>query len=157
VGLDAALGARLHELPGILATLDAAEFDQLCGYLEAATLSEDEALWPSTVNAEERRSLAFIVEGSVEVMKETDFPGKHVVLAVLHPGAVVGEVCSFGDNCHALTAVAVTAATLAVLSLDNLDLLCEKNPQLGVKIMKGLLGVAARRLDKSYQRLTSVF
>ena len=155
--IDAELGELLRSLPGILSTLDQGELGELSQYLEEVTLSAGEELWRDGLNECEHRSLAFVAEGSLEVMKETDFPGKHIVLAVLHPGAVAGEVCAFGDNCRAVKAVSVGQSRLAVLTLDALNALSDKNPALGVKLLKGFLGVAAKRLDQSYQRLTSVF
>jgi CRP-like cAMP-binding protein len=153
----AELGELLRSLPGVLSALDRGEMEELSQQLEEVTLATGEKLWRESDPESEGRFLAFVLEGELEVMKETDFPGKHIVLAVLHPGAVAGEVYAFGGNCRALTAIAASDCRLAVLPLAALDELSNNKPALGVKLLKGFLGVTAKRLDQSYQRLISVF
>lgn len=149
-----ALAEQLSRLPGVLSGFGPEELTCLAAVMTEVALAPDERV---SQREGEPRVIAFLLEGSLEVMKETDFEGKHVVLALMEPGAVVGEVCAFSGNCQALCAVSVGASRLAVLSLEALDRLTEQSPGLSAKLYKGLLEVAARRLDSSYARLVSVF
>ncbi len=51
--------------------------------------------------------LAFIVSGRLEISKQTEFPGKNVVIGVYSRGTVMGELCLLDNHPRAVTAVAL--------------------------------------------------
>ncbi|NIO17240.1 MAG: cyclic nucleotide-binding domain-containing protein [Deltaproteobacteria bacterium] len=101
--------------------------------------------------------LAFIVSGRLEISKQTEFPGKNVVIGVYSRGTVMGELCLLDNHPRAVTAVALEDSTLVTLSRDNFNLMLEAFPESGVKFLKGLLLAVSIRLRKSYDRLASIF
>jgi CRP/FNR family cyclic AMP-dependent transcriptional regulator len=101
--------------------------------------------------------LAFIVSGRLEITKQTEFPGKHVVIGVYSRGTVLGELCLLDDHPRAVTAVALEDSMLVTLSRQNFNLMLEAYPESGVKFLKGLLLAVSIRLRKSYERLAAIF
>lgn len=101
--------------------------------------------------------VAFIIEGKVDVKKETEFEGKQVIVGVYGKGAIVGELCLLDGSPRAVTAVALTDTDLLLLTRANLERLLELHPQLGIKLLKGMLLAVSIRLRKSFDRLASIF
>ncbi|NIS73824.1 MAG: cyclic nucleotide-binding domain-containing protein [Deltaproteobacteria bacterium] len=101
--------------------------------------------------------VAFIISGRLEITKETEFPGKHVVIGVYSSGSVMGELCLLDNHPRAVTAVALEDTTLVTLSRENFNLMLEAFPESGVKFLKGMLLAVSIRLRKSYDRLAAIF
>jgi len=100
---------------------------------------------------------AFIVEGRVEVKKETEFPGKQVVVGVYSAGTIVGELCVVDQRPRAVTAVALEDTAILTLSCSQLEKLLEQNPAVGIRLLKGILLAVSTRLRKSFERLAAIF
>jgi len=101
--------------------------------------------------------VAFIVSGSLEIKKETEFAGKQVILGVYSKGSIVGELCILDGQPRAVSAEALEDTTLVILSRENLDKLINEHPELGVKFLKGMLVTVSLRLRKSFDRLAAIF
>lgn len=103
--------------------------------------------------------MAFILRGSVEIKKETEFKGKNVVLSILHSGNFLGEmiICGDGKTHRTTTATALEDTQLAILSYTRVCNLISKHPELGFKFCKHILLEITRRLMASNERLTAVF
>ncbi len=100
---------------------------------------------------------AFVVEGRIEVKKETEFKGKHVIVGIYGEGSVVGELCLLSGEDRAVTATALTDAWLLELSRAKFDQLMEESPVVGGKLLKGMYFAVSRRLRKSFERLAAIF
>jgi CRP-like cAMP-binding protein len=101
--------------------------------------------------------VAFIIEGQVDIKKETEFEGKQVIVGVYGKGSIVGELGLLDGKPRAVTAVALTDTDLLLLTRQNLDRLLELYPELGIKLLKGMLLAVSIRLRKSFDRLASIF
>lgn len=101
--------------------------------------------------------VAFIISGKLEIRKETEFPGKQVVIGVFSKGSLMGELCIVNNQPRAVTAVALENSTLVAISRDNFEMLLRDFPDVGVKFLKGLLLAVSIRLRKSYDRLAAIF
>ena len=134
--------------------LEAADLPELSGYFTCATAGAGETLWREGDPGEFE---AFIVEGKVEVTKQTEFPGRQVVVGIYSPGAIIGELCIMEPRPRAVTAVAMEESSLLLLSRERFEQLLVANPVLGVKLLKGMLLAASIRLRKSFERLAAIF
>jgi CRP/FNR family transcriptional regulator, cyclic AMP receptor protein len=123
-------------------------------YFTCASVRAGETLWSEGDPGEFE---AFIIEGKVEVSKETEFPGHKVVVGVYSPGAVIGELCMIEQQPRGVTAVALEDTSLLLLSRERFELLLEHNPSLGIKLIKGMLLAVSIRLRKSFERLAAIF
>jgi CRP-like cAMP-binding protein len=90
------------------------------------------------------------------VQNKTGFGEKMQVVALLDPGAPVGEKGLLGPRPRGATLVAVKDSKLLTLSGDAFDILADKSPVLAIKLLKFLLNRVSLRLEKSSERLTHV-
>lgn len=101
-------------------------------------------------------SVYFLVSGRLAVRKKTGFAEKMQVVALLDPGAPVGEGAVFSGQIHEATVVAIEKSRLLALAGTSLEILKERNPSLAWKIATRLFYVSHLRLRKTSDRLALV-
>jgi len=100
--------------------------------------------------------MAFVVEGRLAVKKETDFPGKHILVAILETGSLIGEISGLEKGKRAATVEVVEKCRLLRFSSDDFENLLQLHPYLGIKILKRILHVLGVRVKKADDRLAKV-
>jgi len=126
----------------------------LSDFLGCRQVPAGEVLWKQGDACE---YLAFIASGRVEVSKSTEFPGKNVIVGIYGAGSIVGELCLLKDQPRAVNVAALEATDLLILSKENFEQLMEQHPDVGARLLKGMLLTVSTRLDKAFERLTAVF
>ena len=126
----------------------------LLSYFQCNSIAKGEVLWEEGDSCE---FAAFIVSGRVEILKQTEFKGKHVVVGVYGKGAVVGALCILDGGKRAVTAKALDDVSVTAINKDNFEKLLNEEPELGVQLMKGMLVSFSSRLRKSFERLATFF
>jgi CRP-like cAMP-binding protein len=100
--------------------------------------------------------LYVLISGRIAVQKHTGFGDRKQVVALLDPGAPIGESGLLdGQSRGALLAVVEDSCLLA-LSRQSFVALTRVNPTLSVKVLKWVIGRLALRLKKSSERLAHV-
>ena len=99
----------------------------------------------------------FLENGRLAVLKETGFNHRTQVVALLEPGASVGEGGALGDSFRSATIMAIEESLLFFLSRATLVSLAEKDPQILIRLLKRLLYTTNLRLQKSSERTGSYF
>jgi len=130
------------------------ELKHLLPYLKGRQVAAGETLWQES---QAGNYLALILSGHLEAKKDTEFPGKQVVVAVFGPGAVVGELSFLDQSPRAVSVVALEDVSLAVIGRDEFRQLFEDHPAAGMKLYRTILLALASRLKKSYERLAAIF
>ena len=106
---------------------------------------------------DEADSLFFLVEGQLGVKKETGFGDKTQVIALLDPGAPVGERGVMGgDFRHGATVIAVQDSFLYSLSKEKYEQLAKEQISLAHQLIAWLLGRVSLRLEKTSERLAHI-
>lgn len=123
-------------------------------YLVCDEIKAGEILW---AEGDDSNDAAFVVEGKIEVKKETEFKGKHVIVGIYGEGSVVGELCLFSDCKRAVTATALTDSWLLKISGERFEALMQEHPAVGGKLLKGMFLAVSTRLRKSFERLAAIF
>lgn len=144
------LYACMKEEKGIFNFLSDEDLHDLSAFFEMKNIPAGETLWKL---ADSYDYIAFIVSGSVEIKKETEFEGKELVVGIYSKGAL----CILDESLRKVTAEALEDVTLAIITQKNLDKLIETNPELGAKLLKGMLLTVSIRLRKSFDRLAVFF
>ena len=94
--------------------------------------------------------LGFVVSGVLEVQKSTT-AGDRVTLARLTKGSSIGEMAIIDQSVRSATVVTKQAATLVTLTEKGFDLLAERQPALGILVIKKI----ARLLSLNMRRTSS--
>jgi CRP/FNR family transcriptional regulator, cyclic AMP receptor protein len=128
------------------------EIEVLVAYLELRSFPADTLLMKE---GEPGDFTGFLMKGRLEVKKETSFAGKFILLAMLDPGSVVGEV-ALADNHRAATVTALEDSQLLVLTRQRLTELTEREPQLGIKLLMRIIKVLGLRLQRADERLAKL-
>lgn len=103
--------------------------------------------------------MAFIIEGSLEIKKKTEFLNKHIVLSILGTGTFVGEIVLFEyeNPTRSATATALEKTELALLTKERFEALSQEQPAVCLRLLKSVLKEVALRLRAANERMASVF
>ncbi len=126
----------------------------LAPYFECRQAATDDVLWKEGDNAD---FAAFVMSGRIEEKKNTEFEGRQVVIGVYSQGAVIGEFALTDGLPRAATAACLEDAQLLLLRKENFNQLLVDHPELGIKLLQGVLLTLSIRLRKSFERLASIF
>jgi CRP-like cAMP-binding protein len=137
----------------VLASLSTVEYEELLSYLEEITTSRGECLYRPGDSAD---AVFFLKSGKVGVQTSTGFEDRQQVVALLDPGAAVGEKGLTAKGSREMTVVAIEDCVFYSLDREAFTKLEQTNPDLALKILKRLLGVSALRLRASSERLAHV-
>ncbi|MDY6847816.1 MAG: cyclic nucleotide-binding domain-containing protein [Geoalkalibacter sp.] len=134
--------------------LDKEAIEILKPRLTCLQISAGEILW---TEGDPGDTTVFVASGHIEEKKNTQFEGKQVVVGVYGPGTVLGEFGLLENHPRAFTVLALEDTDLLVLGREDFDRLLEEHPTVGIGLLKGILLATAIRLEKSYDRLASIF
>lgn len=154
IAVDADVCAQLKDDYRFFRYLNKEETAVVTEYLQCKFATAGEVLWNE---GDASDMAAFVVDGKVEIKKQTEFAGKHVIVGIYGQGSIVGELCLLSGDPRAVTATALIDTSLLMLSRDQFEKLLEDHPDLGVKLLKGMFLALSTRLRKSFERLASVF
>ncbi len=145
--------APLADLKICFPGFEESEIEVLCSYLECQHISANETVLEQ---GDAGDFMGFLVKGKMVVKKETQFPGKHILLAILEDGSMFGEISLASIPKRSASVTAVDASTSLILKHDNADRFFNEHPKLGIKLMRNILGVVGIRLQKSSIRLAEL-
>lgn len=100
--------------------------------------------------------LYFLVAGRIAVRKTTGFGNRMQVVALLDPGAPVGEAGLLEGQVRGATLTAVTESSLLMLTRTTFATMSAIHPMLALKLMTWLMERISLRLKKSSERLAHV-
>jgi len=129
------------------------EYVQLRPFISPRVLEKGKELFHAGELAE---NIFFLETGMLAVLKETGFNDRTQVVALLEPGASVGEGGLLDNFFRSATIVAIEESLLYCFERQGLKALEEKNPFLLLKIIKRLLYAVNMRLQKSSERLAHI-
>lgn len=137
----------------VLASLNATEQDELIPYLEEVIFSRGEYIFRAGDIA---NAVFFLKSGKVGVQTSTGFEDRQQVVALLEPGATIGEKGLVNDGSREMTVVVIEDCVLYSLDTGAFAKIEKTHPELAIKILKKLLKTAAIRLQASSERLAHV-
>jgi len=148
------LCGRMKQELSCFSFLEEADLDEMAGYFECRQVQAGDTLWRE---GDACSFVAFLIQGRLEVKKQTEFAGKQVVVGVYGRGAVVGEICFFDGSPRSETAQALEHIDLILLTRRSYERLVEAHPVFGVRLLEGMLLTVSTRLRKSFERLAAIF
>lgn len=93
--------------------------------------------------------MGFVVQGLLEVVKKSE-TGQSIVIARLTKGNSIGEMALIDKSPRSATVIAKQPTTMVTLTDKGFDLLTERSPILGIKVIQKVA-----RLLSLYMRRTS--
>lgn len=128
----------------------------ICPFLKPKILQPGEVLFREGEPAD---YMAFILDGALEVKKQTEFADKYIVLSILGAGTFVGEIILFEyeNPIRSATATALKTTQLAVLTKDFFEQMAEQQPAICLRLLRSVLKEVALRLRAVNERMTAVF
>jgi CRP-like cAMP-binding protein len=137
----------------VFAFLDVEEQKRLASLVSEVSIAEGAFLFEVDDQAAE---VFFLVRGRLSVLKKTGFHRKMQIVAILEPGAIVGEAGLLADHIHKTSIRGIEDAQLFCLKRQDIEALEHTDPQLVMQLLKRLLQVSSLRLEKTAERLTKV-
>ena len=102
------------------------------------------------VEGDQGTFLGFVVNGILEVQKKAD-SGQNITLARLTKGSSIGEMALIDKSPRSATVIAKQTTTVVTLTDKGFELLAEKHPPLGIKVIQKI----ARLLSLNMRRTSS--
>jgi len=133
--------------------LSTEEIEELCPYLELREWKADAVVMKQGA---EEDYVGFLIEGKLAVKKRTGYWDKHIIIAILENGAMVGEGAFIDSGPRSNDVIAMEPSRLLTLSAPKMDELNRENPLLSVKLMKRMLFIMSRRLRKASERISEL-
>jgi CRP-like cAMP-binding protein len=123
------------------------ELDILAKHMSYVHLKRGEYLF---VEGDKGNFMGFVVFGVLEVLKKAE-TGENIVIARLTRGSSIGEMAIIDKSTRSATVVAVQPATMVTLTDRGFEILAEKSPSLGIKLIQK----TARLLSLNMRRTSS--
>jgi NTE family protein len=143
--------ARLHE--ECFSFLEKTEVLVLLRMMENIEIKAGDILYKTNDTAD---CLYVLVSGRIAVQKHTGFADRRQVVALLDPGAPLGESGLLAAKTRGATLTAVSDSRLLSLSRQAFAEITTNTPSLAVKVLTWLVGRLSSRLKKSSERLAHV-
>jgi len=145
--------AKEEDVMTAFSFLSAEEIEELCPYLELREWKMDAVVMKQGADED---YVGFLIEGKLAVKKKTGYWGKHIIIAILEKGAMVGEGAFIDSGPRSNDVIAMEPCRLITLSAPKMDELTLKNSLLSVKLMKRMLFIMSRRLRKASDRISEL-
>jgi CRP-like cAMP-binding protein len=129
------------------------EIQHLCPYLELREWTTDEVVMKE---GEVEDYMGFVTEGKLAVKKQTGYWGKHIVIAILDKGTMVGEGAFIDQGPRSTTVIAMGPTKILTLAARKMDELIINRPMLAIKLMKQILHIISLRLRKAGDRISEL-
>jgi CRP/FNR family transcriptional regulator, cyclic AMP receptor protein len=102
------------------------------------------------VEGDQGTFMGFVVTGILEVQKKAE-TGENIILARLTKGSSIGEMALIDKSPRSATVIAKQATTMVTLTDKGFEILAEKYPSLGIKVIQKI----ARLLSLNMRRTSS--
>ena len=145
--------ARAEDIRQAFNFLSKKEIEELCNYLELREWQADAVVMKEKAIED---YVGFLIEGKLAVKKKKGDWGKHIIIAILEKGAMVGEGAFIESGPRSNDVIAIESSRLLTLSAPKMDELVLNNPLLAVKLMKRMLFIMSIRLRNASDRISEL-
>ncbi|MBU0482771.1 MAG: cyclic nucleotide-binding domain-containing protein [Proteobacteria bacterium] len=146
----AALVSALEKIP-FFDSLEPDEMSVLINFMSLYQLEPGEYLFKE---GEMGTFVSFVVEGTVDIMKQS-ITGAEIVITSVSQGYAIGEMSLIDRSRRSATVKARNHVELAVLAQNGFRLILEKHPAIGIKILIGFAKFQTENLRKTSSRLNA--
>jgi len=137
----------LEQMP-ILSSLSSHDWENVKGLFAQKRFEKDAYLF---FEGDPSSWLGVVLEGRVKMIKHSE-GGKDVVLDVISPGEMLGEVATFNGKSYSATAQAMEPTVVAIIQQEDYFRLLKQYPALALRVM----GELGRRLREAQDLIKSM-
>lgn len=141
----------LLNLP-VFNSFDDDEITLLARHMSYVQLNKGEFLF---VEGDKGTFMGFVLRGLLEVFKTTE-TGESVIIARLTKGSPIGEMALIDKSPRSASVLAAQPTTLITLTDKGFDLLMEKSPALGVKVIQKIARLLSLNMRRTSSRLADL-
>ena len=144
----------INELESVLGSFSQSEIEELTPFLNYTEWPMNQ---PILKEGERADFIGFLVKGKLALKKETNFPEKSILLAILEKGATICE-CSMSDQ-HVLSSATITPleeSHILTLTFDRFKDLGQANPSLAIKLLQRSLSMLNDKYANAINRLATI-
>ena len=125
------------------------EIATIARYMSVETFDKGDYIFRQ---GEKQNFMAFIVEGKIDIVKESA-DSLEIIVVTLLPSTYFGEMSFVDDEPRSASAVVREKALLLFLSTANFERICSEHPKLGLKILKSIAKLISQRLRMTTGKL----
>ncbi len=100
--------------------------------------------------------LCIVVDGEINILKQTNPADDHIKIAEIKSGASIGEMGVVDGQPLSATAVTSKDSTVLIITRDDFQNLMKKNSNLGVKVLLKIAEIISVRLRHTTGRLADI-
>lgn len=141
----------LTNLP-VFNSFDDDELTLLARHMSYVQLNKGEFLF---VEGDKGTFMGFVLRGLLEVFKTIE-TGESVIIARLTKGSPIGEMALIDKSPRSASVLATQPTTLITLTDKGFDLLMEKSPALGVKVIQKIARLLSLNMRRTSSRLADL-
>ena len=125
--------------------IDGDELNVIAGYMNYFELTKGRYLFKE---GDEGNFICFVVKGGIDIIKKTG-TGEQRTIATIHKGASLGEMSVIDKTTRSASARAKTDATLIILSGKSFNVLLDRHPRIGIKLLKGMTRIMSLNMRRT--------
>ena len=134
----------------VFGRINAEELKVVARQMSVMELEEGDTLF----NESEKGSfVCFIRDGELDVIKTPGSSEEGVILATLTKGQSIGEMSIIDDSPRSATVKARKKALLYILSKSAFDMILDRHPRIGIKLLKGISKMLSENLRETSRKL----
>ena len=145
---------ELIEKSQFFSDLERDEMEMLAFWMKAYTAPAGTLILKE--GEESSSSLCIIVDGTVNIFKQSEPNDDHVKIAEIEAGASIGEMSVVDGKPLSASAISLTDATILIMTRDDFQNLLKKNSNLGIKILYRMARLISERLRTTTGRLADL-
>ena len=130
-------------------SFDPQELDIISRHLSYRDVDKDEVVF---TEGEKGNYMCFVAEGCLNVVKDVDGK-KNVVISMINRGKSLGEMAMVDLSPRSATVVGAKKSVLVIMGRQAFDLILERHPKIGVKLLSGVARLLSLYLRQASGRL----
>ncbi len=139
----------LAEIP-LFSALSGPEISAAAEAMNVIDVSEGDVVF---LEGERGDYVCFVAEGALSVSKKVAGSDRRALITTLEKGHSIGEMALIDEAPRSATVVALAPTRLVALTRNGFEGLIKKDPEIGIKLMKGLARVLSTNLRRTSSKL----
>jgi len=128
---------------------DRTEVETIAHFMSVQAFKKGEYIFRQ---GDKQNFMAFIVDGKVEIVKESADQLEITVVTLL-PRTYFGEMSFVDDEPRSASAIAKEETTMLFLSSESFERICDVHPKIGMRIIKNIAKMISQRLRMTTGKL----